>query len=71
MVAVPDCVAFFEKTELSRFGRSHDDAKAGIALLLALGAAPRAENLVVARPSLTKKDAQAVKLGPDISKPRH
>ncbi len=71
VVTLPGRVALFEKTELARARRPDDDAKAGIALLLALGAAPRAGHLVVARATPAKMDAQAMKIGPDINKLRH
>jgi len=71
VVTEPSRVAFLEKAELPRLCRPDDDGKAEIALALALGAAPRAEHLVVARPALAQVNSQAGKLGPDISKPRH
>ncbi len=71
VVTEPGRVAFLEETELPRLCRPHDDAEAKIALILALGAAPRAEHLVIPRPPLAQVNPQAGKLGPDISKPRH
>ncbi len=71
VVTEPGRLALLDEAELARLRRPDDDAKAGIALLLALGAAPGAGHLVVARPSPAKMDALAVKLGPDINKLRH
>ncbi len=71
VVTEPGRMAFLEEAELPRLFRPHDDAEAEIALTLALGAAPRAEHLVVARTALAQVNTQAGKLGPDISKLRH
>jgi len=71
VVTEPGRLAVIEEAELARLRRPHDDAEAGIALLFALGAAPRAGHLVVARSVLAQVNPQAGKLGPDINKPRH
>jgi hypothetical protein len=71
VVTEPGRVAFLEEAELPRLCRPHDDAEAEIALVLALGAAPRAQHLVVARSALAQVNPQAGELGPDINKPRH
>ncbi len=71
VVTEPGRMAFLEEAELPRLCRPHDDAEAGVALTLALGATPRAENLVVSRPPLAQVNPQADKLGPDISKLHH
>ncbi len=71
VVTEPGRMAFLEEAELPRLCRPHDDAEARVALLLALGAAPWAEHLVVPWPPLAQVNPQAGKLGPDISKPRH
>ncbi len=52
VVTEPGRMAFLEESELPRLCRPDDDGEAEIALILALGAAPRAEHLVITRPAL-------------------
>ncbi len=57
VVTDPSRVALLKETELPRLRRPHDDAETGIMFLLALGAAPWAGHLVVARSALSQVNA--------------